>query len=350
MPRTQPTVRIPTRPASLILALLLSLCATLSQGAGDPRIVVTTPVPNAVVRPGDKLHVRVDVDPSVQAAGVAIIPVMRSRIAPLELTTPPYEGDLVIPKDLTGEFDFHVAVITVDDKRLSGPRVPFNVIPDEIPARIELKRRLSPRLPKNPGDPLPDQEGTRTISVFGYYANNIRRVIRGAMYGTTYTSSNPAVATVNANGVVTPVAPGIAFITVEHKGLKAFSKVTVEPLTGSLPPIDQTANVAIQASGFRLDRTKGLYVQQLTVTNQSSLPLPVPLELVLTGLPDGVRLSDDDGVTRVVTPLGSPFKSAQFDEQDFLSPGNSFTLTLEFANDDGAAISYTPKVYTGSHL
>ena len=119
---------------------------------------------------------------------------------------------------------------------------------------------------------------------------------------------------------------------------------------GPLPPIDQTSKMSFQGGGFLLDRAKGQYVQQVKITNQSALPLPKPLDLILTGLPSGVKLAEADGVTKNVAPLGSPYADAGTFDGSFLPPGQSVTLTLRFFNYNNQSITYTPKLYTGSGL
>jgi hypothetical protein len=325
---------------------ILTLNGSPSLAAPDPRVVVVSPASNTTFRPGDRIRVRVEVDPSVQVAAVIAIADFKSEIAPLELFSAPFEGELVIPNHITGSFGFGVGVITADDNRLRGPEIAFRVIPAETPIHLEVTSSMILSPPNTPGGQPPDSLGRRTISVMGDYGNDIERDVGGSLFGTTYTSSNPSIATVDAQGVVVPVAPGIAYVVVEHKGVRAFTEIKVKPISGSLPPIDQTAKVSIQASGFRLDRTKGMYVQQVTITNQSALPLPKPLKFILVGLPANVRFVGTASKTENIAPLGSPWQFIDLGGQEFFSPANSVTVNLEFRNDTGVPITYTPVVYT----
>lgn len=323
--------------------------------AADPRIVVVSPSPNTIVRPGDKLRVRVDVDSSVQASEVAVWNNAGARLPSVYLRTPPYETDLAIHFDWTGPLRLMILVKTISDGVLEGPEVTLKVIPDVAPARISvLDANKFFRLPHNSGHPLPDNTDARRIRVSGHYLDNqgkeIRRDLSGSQFGTTYTSSNPAITTVDAEGIVTPVAPGIAFITVENKGIKAYCEIDVEPLVGALPPIDQTSKISFQGGGFLLDRTTNQYVQQVKITNQSTLPIPKPLDLILTGLPSGVMLAKESGFTKIVTPLDSPYVHAGVFDGTFLLPGQSVSLQLRFINNTKQPITYTPKLYTGNRL
>jgi hypothetical protein len=280
-----------TRILFITATAIFGFSANPSLAASDPRIVVVTPAPNTVFRPGDKIRVRVDVDPSVQVSALVVFPDLKSRVLPLELSTPPFEGDLIIPNNITGQFSFDVGVVTVTDERLDGPEVPFKVIPDETPARIGISDPLfTLRLPSTPGGPLPVGDD-RTISVRGYYADGVYRNITLSILGTTYTSSDPGIATVSSEGVLTPVSSGVTYIVVDHRGVKAFAQVKVRDADKTeLPPTDQTAKVAIAAGGFRLDRATGRYLQSVTVKNTSALPLWFPLNLIVADLPPNVEL------------------------------------------------------------
>ncbi len=138
----------------------------------------------------------------------------------------------------------------VDDGSTS---ITLNVIPAEAPVRLESFGSVQLTYP---------EQGTlaqRQLSVYGYYADGTRRTLTKAMLGTTYTSSNPAVATVDANGLITTTGTSIAYITIENQGVHTFSQVTVEdPSQGRLPARDYTDSVSIGAGGFRRDPETGL--------------------------------------------------------------------------------------------
>ena len=191
----------------------------------------------------------------------------------------------------------------------------------------------------------------RTIGVRGYYANDVYRNITLAALGTTYTSSDPAIVTVNPEGVLTPVSPGVTYIVVDHRGVKAFAQVEVlGPDGADLPPTDQTAKVVIDAGGFRLDRASGRYLQSVTIQNTSALPLWFPLNLVVADLPAEVELRSANGLTKIVPPLGLPRTSLYYADavrKDFFMPGDTLTVILSFVNNTGVPITYTPRVYSG---
>jgi hypothetical protein len=188
--------------------------------------------------------------------------------------------------------------------------------------------------------------------VYGYYAGEIRRDLSGSLFGTTYTSSDSNIATVTPEGVLTPVAPGVTYIIVDHRGIKAFAEVEVlGPDGADLPPTDQTAKVALGAGGFRLDRASGRYLQSVTIKNTNALPLWFPLNLVVADLPPNVELRVDfGGRTRKTAPLGTRYAYLHYEDavrKDFFMPGDTLTVTLSFVNNTGVPITYTPKVYSG---
>ena len=110
------------------------------------------------------------------------------------------------------------------------------------------------------------------------------------------------------------------------------------------------SEVSITGGGFLFDRASGQYVQQVTLRNTGTVPISKPLKLVLTGLPNGVKLAEADGITKNVAPLGSPYADAGTFSKKILPPGQSVTLTLRFFNYNNQSITYTPKLYTGNKL
>lgn len=189
----------------------------------------------------------------------------------------------------------------------------------------------------------------RKISVDGFYGDGLYRNLTSPLVGTTYASSDINVVTVTSEGILEPVAPGRAYITIEHMGLKAYAEIIVQdPALDSLPPIDVTNRVAVERSGFRRDLSTGLFRQAVKLTNVSEFPLS-GLNLVLVNLTDGVRLTNARGVTENILPLGSAYVRLSLPMGDpFLDQGESKTLELEFANPQGKSIDYGVMVVEGS--
>jgi hypothetical protein len=341
---------------SIAVTLLMLLASTNTMAAETkpsvkgmskivPGVTITAPVDGTVVRPGDTVTVRVDVDPSLNPSSVLIGDFSGAGMALVEDTTPPYETTLTVPMDWAGPIELGIDVKTTNDDIVGPSSVFINVVPQEVPARIAFSSETKV-IDTEPA--VPPQ--MRSLTLNAYYAGGIRRDVSHSSLGATYISSNPAVATISPEGVLTPVAQGMTFVTATFRGLKAYARIIVgDQIAVAAIPIDHTSEVSIAGGNFLFDRAKAQYVQQVTITNQSTLPLPKPLDLILIGLPSGVKLAEAKGVTKKVAPLGSPRVYVSFDDP-FLSPGESVTLTLRFFNFNNQSITYTPKLYTGSGL
>ncbi len=69
---------------------------------------------------------------------------------------------------------------------------------------------------------------TAVVSTTAAMSDGTTEMRDGPIEGTTYSSSNPAIATVDANGVVTAQGPGTAFITVRNEGVTSVAFVFVD--------------------------------------------------------------------------------------------------------------------------
>ena len=180
----------------------------------------------------------------------------------------------------------------------------------------------------------------------GIYANNQLLNITSSVTGTTYSSSNTNVLTVDSEGNVQAISFGTAVVTVGNSGLKAFATFVVESATSPLPPQNVTSEVNISPSGFQLNRNTGFYVQTVTLTNSLAIPVTGPLYLVIAGLPNGVRLATAGaGLTQTAQPTGSSYVKLQLAGGLTLQPGASISLTLQFLNPARVRISYNPEIY-----
>lgn len=306
----------------------------------DPHIVVLSPLKNAVVRPGERIWVRVEVDPNLQLYAVGILSPSKADILPLTMKTPPYVGEIVIPKHLIGPVDLSVIAKTKEGEIIVGPVIPIGVVPDEIPTVIEASGGLRFELPGGSGNVIRGSRDPSQIWVRAYYANNSMRDLYLGMLGITYASLNPQIATVSPDGVVTPIGAGVTFIRAEYKGLKAYAKVEVEdPKGGARAPVDQTAHASIRTRDIAGNPSATEYTQQLTIINTSSVPVAANC-LVFAGLPERVMLGEQTGRTQSITPFNSPFIRIPL----VLAPGESVTGMLHFSNPDRVPITYTPKL------
>jgi len=119
----------------------------------------------------------------------------------------------------------------------------------------------------------------------------------------------------------------------------------VEDPVNPLQPEDVSAQFSIQESGFRLDRTKGFFVQSVSMTNNEPIPAPGPLYLLISGLPAGVNLVNQSGITQNIQ-MGTPYITLPLSSDGLnLQPGQSITLTLQFLNPTRTNIGYIATVW-----
>jgi len=100
-------------------------------------------------------------------------------------------------------------------------------------------------------------------------------------------------------------------------------------------------NVQVTRTGYVRDRRTGTYSQMITLTNNNATTLPGPIYLVLDGLASNGTLTSQTGVTTVYDPQGSPYIQVS---GSALAAGASLTVTLQFSNPSGAALSWTDRV------
>lgn len=327
----------------LVLFFPLVSCAASAQP-----ITIISPNEGSSVRPGQSVQFQVRVDPSLLPANVTIGSRIFLRIpAAVTLTGgPDYIGSLDIPIEASGPLPLDIDLIRPNGGGGipgTGTTITLNVIPDETPLRLDVDGSifLSPT-------PTGGFE-SKKLSVDGIYTNEIERDLTLPMLGTTYRSSNETVVTVDVNGRVQGVSIGTAFVTVENRGIRAYSQIAVRGPNGAYPPPqDITSKVSITESGFRLDPETRLYVQQLTIRNTSNEPIFNPLGMVISDLPEGVRLENSGTRTRVITPLKSG--TASLTSGGLIPPGATATATLKFSNRDGRPITHTVRLFHGAHL
>ncbi len=76
--------------------------------------------------------------------------------------------------------------------------------------------------------------GTLHLAVFGTFADGSQSALNYPDSGTTYTSSNPAIATVDSNGVVTAVSRGSVNITARNEGATATIQINITTILSTV--------------------------------------------------------------------------------------------------------------------
>jgi hypothetical protein len=117
--------------------------------------------------------------------------------------------------------------------------------------------------------------------------------------------------------------------------------------------------VDITRGGFRLNNATKQFVQNVTLTNKSSTPIPLPLSLVLD---PGTRVAWTNSTSLTLCATGSispifflPYLNVYKDPKLFsdsltsLSPNQSVTVVLQFSIPTSGGITYNlSQVLAGS--
>ncbi len=126
---------------------------------------------------------------------------------------------------------------------------------------------------------------------------------------------------------------------------------TVNDLSDLFMPgaIPAPLNLEVTGDGFVMKGNSGHVSQKVLITNNGDTPAPAPLFLVLDDLSANATLLNSDGATGVLAPLGSPYVRVHsdghgHDQDDVLRPHETATVTLEFLDPSGDAISYSARV------
>jgi hypothetical protein len=313
-----------------------------AQGAPpvDSRVQITSPTAGQVFAPGATLTINVQVDPSVNATDMLISLVGIGQIGTTNTGPTQFQGTQVIPPTFSGPLTIVPVAVDGNQNYFSGAPVTVSVSPGVAPQQVILSQKYFYVSPTK----VPSQQ----LHLTGTYSGGTQLDLTSSATGTTYVSSNTAAVTVTADGLAHMVAPGLAVITAANGGAKDYAIFVVQEPATPLPPIDLTTSFSLKFSGFALNRNTGFFVQTVTITNSSNLPVPGPLYLILSGLPSGVTLVNKSGITQKVQP-GSSFITVPLSiDGRTNAPGQSNTFTLQYLNPTRKAITYTATVSRSS--
>ncbi len=192
--------------------VLVSAFAFAGFLAAQPSFRITSPADGTHVHPGESLTVTVEVSPPEGAFRlVTVIGFDPIGFAKEKLDTPPYRFTVYIPAHIRPD---KYALTAVAFGAPTGQLVnsdPINILVErtESPVSISVYPIVA--------DFTIDQK--RYFSVTGLYADHATEDLSQSSR-IKYISSDPAVATVDPQGIVTPVAPGSGKITITYGNLK----------------------------------------------------------------------------------------------------------------------------------
>lgn len=109
-------------------------------------------------------------------------------------------------------------------------------------------------------------------------------------------------------------------------------------------PTNVSSQVSVAVSGVRLNRSTGQFVGTATITNTSRSSIIGPITLVLE-LPSGITLSNAQGSTCAISPVGRPYITLA---EDSLAAGGVVQVNLDFLNPSLLPITLSSTVFAGS--
>lgn len=307
----------------------------------SPLVNITSPTPGQSFTAGSTITVNVQVSPSANATDVVV------GMPPIPLTSTTrldsinYQATAVIPTTFSGVLTITPIALDSMQNEIPGAPVTVNVTPASAPTQVAFTQKyfyVDPSV------------ASEQLDLVATYTGGTQIDVTSSAAGTTYVSNNPAVVTVSANGLVTLVAPGLAVVTGTNGGLSDYAVFVVENAASPLPPQNLTSQFTVQEGGYRLDRVSGFFVQAVTITNTSNLPVPGSVYLILSGLTHGVTLVNQSGLTQNVLPGSSYLTLPLSPDGRTVAPGQSSTFTLQFLNPNRVAIGYVTSAYRTSSL
>jgi hypothetical protein len=123
---------------------------------------------------------------------------------------------------------------------------------------------------------------------------------------------------------------------------------SVVTFVGQATPADlyQAGLVTVARSGFAYNFTTKRYSQSVSITNVTANDIPGPVGYVLDNLSSNATVYGATGVTAAQLPAGSPYIDNT--QSQTLAAGSTVTFTVQFTDPTMKAISYTPRVLSGS--
>jgi len=174
----------------------------------------------------------------------------------------------------------------------------------------------------------------------------------GFSWNTTYNGTSGGI---HAPQVLLPADPGSGTggvtitkesDTTSYQFPKSFgvAEINGNPVTTATvaPPILlDRSQIATTSSGLAFSRVTKTFDGTITITNVGSGSIDGPFQVVFDSLTDGVTLANATSAFG-----GWPFITVQ--SAGSLSPGQSASVSVQFANPSNATINAIPLVYTGS--
>ncbi|OAS13906.1 discoidin domain-containing protein [Paenibacillus oryzisoli] len=199
----------------------------------------------------------------------------------------------------------------------------------------------------------------RSPYVTGYKNDNSTQILTT---GLTYTSSNPAVASINSNGMVTGISPGVTTITAFYGSYTASASVNVTTTVSRIEADESSINLEVNGSQYlQITAYDSQYnvndvTSNTSFTSSNSSVVTVSSNGYITALSAGSAiitatyngLSTTIYVTVGFKDIAAPTWNYGSNVTVAPGSGSSVTLTWSAATDNVGVISY--RIYKDSEL
>lgn len=188
--------------ACIVFTIFVSVLAIPCSGWS---LSITSPIEGLEIHAGDSVIVVAEPGVAEQIDSIQFASLKQVFID----KAPPFEHTITVPLDALGPMGIGVLALDKTTGRLLNADVTVLV---SLPPNVNLQRM----------DADPDQiilfgvdESTK-IHIYGIYSDGVKRRLESSLVGTTYQTSDPRIAAVDTEGLVTAVSSGKAVITVKN--------------------------------------------------------------------------------------------------------------------------------------
>ncbi len=258
-----------------VAAAILTVIVPSTVGQTPPILQITSPAEGTVVNPGTMLSVTVTSPANVTFNQVAVIgedPVGLSSTA----TSVPAQVSLAIPSDIScGQLMLTAEGVTTSGQSVESDAVFVDVEPVNPPRSLSFP--LDALLFSGQGEQF-------RLTIVANFSGTALDVTRSSYL--RFVTSNSNVATVDANGVVTAVAPGSGYVTARYTQGSVSLALAIRVSVPLPPGIASTSNFIISitpsSGGVAVGSTTSF-----TVSSNSDTTFTGSVALSVDGLPSG---------------------------------------------------------------
>lgn len=279
---------------------------------GAPLLLLDTVIPPPTAVPGAPVTVGVTAFGGYAPTSVLFL---ASGSVFAEDTTPPFAATLNVPADAIGDFQVIALAVDAQDRvAIAGPlTMPVNLTATLTGLSTYSERKY-----------LGATGETAKLTVMGDFSDGVQRNVGRAGLGTSFSSSNTSIATIDSDGVITAVGEGVCTVVAQNGGYQASVGVFVRfeadlavvgegcAASTGVPTLGATGVPTVGNSSFRLTAT-GIAVPSFTIFALQGGPafavgVPIPgapacaLGHVLPAV-TVASLTDPSGVANLPLPI-----------------------------------------------